>query len=101
MQVQAVFAEALAVIRQIDERRCDQRLVFLQDGDQLCQHMVGVDHGVVVGVDDRVAAAALYVVLRAIRSEAADSEDREGGVEGKDVAGRVGSGGGRLNEKKK
>ena len=64
VQVEAAFAEALAVVGDVDEARVDVRS-GLEPFHEARQHAVGVAHGVVVGVDDALLRAGAEVCVGA------------------------------------
>ncbi|MNC92821.1 hypothetical protein D3C83_93270 [compost metagenome] len=55
MQVKAVFAERLAVVRYVEHCRVKALRIGPQQIDGLAQHVIGVAQGVVVSVDDLLA----------------------------------------------
>ena len=70
VQVQALFAQRFAVVRRIHQAHVIDRLLLLQVVDGLAQQVVGVEDGVVVGIDDLLPAALAQLVLHALGREA-------------------------------
>ncbi|MCY1382119.1 hypothetical protein D9M69_701030 [compost metagenome] len=52
MQIDAVLAEGFAVIGHVDHRARDVVLMLFQQAGNACEHMIGVEDGIVVGVGD-------------------------------------------------
>ncbi|KAG1443351.1 hypothetical protein G6F57_018127 [Rhizopus arrhizus] len=71
MQEQALLAQRLAVVGQVDHRRVVV-LQALQRADRLAQEVIGVQHGIVVAVGDLFARATADVTGIAGRGEAAE-----------------------------
>ncbi len=69
MQVEVVLAERLAMVGEVEHAGIDALFVLAQQVDQAGQHVVGVQQGVVVAVDDAVPRAGAEVVAGADRGE--------------------------------
>ena len=60
MQVNAIFTQGFAVIRNVDHRRADTVFMCFKKIDQLRQEIIGIGNGIVVGIDHFLLAAVLY-----------------------------------------
>jgi hypothetical protein len=58
VQEESFFTQGLAMIRDIYHRGIETLLLRLEIGDSLAQHMVGIENGIVIGIDDALAITA-------------------------------------------
>src|SRR6185369_12855362 len=61
MEINIVLAQGLAMIRDIEH--CSGIFLIFQQIDKPTQDVIGVDDGVIVGIDDALAIAILHIVI--------------------------------------
>ncbi len=69
MQEQAVLAQGLPVVGDVDQRRVDRVRACLQLCDRACEQVIGVEQCVVVGIGDLLHAAVAQFVAAAVGQE--------------------------------